>query len=262
MTALNLDDALRVEINRRIQAYLRAHALRASDHGRSGPFLASFDGEDDNPYRNYAVPDDDARPSAAEIDGLVAMFARRRRKPRLEYITSAAPAVEVALAALGFAVEKRYPILICTPGMVQDVRLPTGISVSEAANEGVIVAAAQALAEAYGNDTAYPAPLIRMVEQGGVLVLAQDRASGEIAGAGMATSQHDGTSEVAGIGVRARFRERGIACALTARIARTAFARGVSLAWLTPGDDAPERVYVRAGFARASEQLHISLAEV
>ena len=259
MTSLTMSDASLDELNRRIQAYLRAHAMRAADHERCSVFLASFDAEDDNPYRNYAVPDDDARPLAGDVSALITAFVRRGRKPRLEYISKAAPEVEAVLAARGFAVEKRYPLLICTPGRVQSLRAPAGVNLSLATSDDMIVAAARALAEAYGQENEHPAPLIRMVTQGGVLVVAHDVASGAVAGAGMATPAHKGTSEVAGIGVRAAYRERGIAGALTARITREAFARGVTLTWLTPGDEAPERVYVRAGFVRASEQLHISL---
>lgn len=259
MTSLPLSAASLDELNRRIQAYLRAHALRASDHERCGAFLASFDLEDDNPYRNHAVPDDGASPSATDIEALIDAFARRRRKPRLEYTTKAAPAVEAALKARGFAIEKRYPVLICSPDRVHDLPAPDGVTLSIATAEDVITAASGALAEAYGQEASYPAPLIRMVRQGGALIVAHDIASGEVAGAGIATPAHEGVSEVAGIGVRAAYRERGIAGALTACITREAFAHGVSLAWLTPGDEAPERVYVRAGFVRASEQLHISL---
>ena len=259
MTSLTTSNESLDDLNRRIQAYLRAHALRAADHEQCSVFLASFDAEDDNPYRNYAVPDDGAEPLAGDIAALISAFVRRRRKPRLEYIAKAAPLVEAALIARGFAVEKRYPILICTPGRVQSLRPPQGVNLLLAISEEMIVGAAQALAEAYGQDNAHAAPLIRMVAQGGVLVVARDAVSGEVVGAGMATPAHKGTSEVAGIGVRPAHRCRGIAGALTARITREAFARNVNLAWLTPGDEAPERVYARAGFARASEQLHISL---
>ena len=73
----------------------------------------------------------------------------------------------------------------------------------------------------------------------------------------MATPAHEGVSEVAGIGVRVAIaaRYRGRAQPL---LTREAFAREVELAWLTPGSDDAERIYARAGFARASEQLHIS----
>ncbi len=69
----------------------------------------------------------------------------------------------------------------------------------------------------------------------------------------------DGITELAGVGVRVMFRRRGIAGALTTRLVREAIARGVTTVFLTPAHDAEERIYARAGFSRASEQLHIAL---
>jgi ribosomal protein S18 acetylase RimI-like enzyme len=131
------------------------------------------------------------------------------------------------------------------------------VDIAVTQRENDIVAAAEAGAEAYGS-AIYPDPLRRLVEQGGVLMVARDPRYGLVVGAGMATPAHDGISEVAGIGVRTAYRKRGIAGALTAAITCEAFARGVTLAWLTPGHDGAERIYVRAGFVRVSEQLHIS----
>jgi ribosomal protein S18 acetylase RimI-like enzyme len=240
-------------LDSRIQAYLRAHATRMADHERNGPFLSAFDEVSDNPYRNYAVPDDGARPGPDDVAALEAAFIRRRRKPRLEYIAAAAPEVEVALLARGFAVEQRYPILTCLDGEVRD--LPS-IEIVEARTDADVVAAAEALSQAYGNDAPYPDPLRRLMEQGGVLAIVRDGET--VVGAGMATPLHEGVTEVAGIGVRENFRRRGIAGALTAFLARTAFGRGATLAWLTPGSEGAERVYERAGFRRASVQIHIS----
>jgi GNAT superfamily N-acetyltransferase len=247
---------LKAGLNRRIQAYLRAHALRMADRERIGPFLASFDGGSDNPYRNYAVPDDGASPGASEIDALIGVFARRARLPRLEYVADAAPNVEPALLANGFDVEKRFPLLVCVPGMLRDTHA-AGIDIERAQHESDIIAAAEVGAEAYGGDV-YVDPLRRLVVQGGVLMVARARTTGRVVGAGMATPAHGATSEVAGIGVRTAWRRRGIAGALSAALAREAFARAVTLAWLTPGHDSAERIYARAGFVRASEQLHIS----
>lgn len=249
----------RTELNRHIQAYLRAFALRMEGHERIGPFLAGFDAGSDNPYRNYAVPDDGAAPTAEEIDAFVAAFVRRGRIPRLEYVAEAAPDVEPALTAKGFAPEGRLPLLVCVPGMAREIHVDD-VHIAITQSEGDIVAAAEVGADAYGGET-YPDPLRRLVEQGGVLVLARDRKTGVAVGAGMATPAHEGTSEVAGIGVRSAFRNRGIAGALTSAITREAFARGVSLAWMVPGHDVAGRVYARAGFGRASEQLHISRRE-
>ena len=246
----------RNELNRRIQNYLRATILRSENNLRVGPFLAGFDAGSDNLYRNYAVPDADTRPSTSDIEALNAAFLERSRRPRLEYITDTAPDVESALLANGFEIEKRYPILICTPGMLRNVEV-RGIDIGLASDDQDIIDAADVGAEAY-DDVVYPDPLRRLVAQGGVLAMARDPVSGLAVGAGMATPAHEGVSEVAGIGVRVAYRRRGIAGALTACAAREAFARGIELAWLTPGSDDAERIYTRAGFVRASEQLHIS----
>jgi GNAT superfamily N-acetyltransferase len=77
------------------------------------------------------------------------------------------------------------------------------------------------------------------------------RAGGEPAGAAFHSPIAEGVSELGGIGVRERFRRRGIAAALTAASATAAVASGAELCFLTPGDDGAERVYARAGFARA-----------
>ena len=246
----------RNELNRRIQAYLRATIQRSENHLRIGPFLAGFDAGIDNLYRNYAVPDDGACPSATDIEALNAAFAVRSRRSRLEYIADTAPDVEAALLADGFTVEKRYPILICTPGILRNAEAG-GIHIGLASDDRDIVDAADVGAEAY-DDEVYPDPLRRLVAQGGTLAIARDPKKGIAVGAGMATPAHEGVSEVAGIGVRVRYRRRGIAGALTACVTREAFKRGVELAWLTPGHDDAERIYSRAGFVRASEQLHIS----
>ena len=76
----------------------------------------------------------------------------------------------------------------------------------------------------------------------------------------MCTPPADEVTELAGIGVQAAYRRRGIAGALTARLAEQAFAAGVTTAFLTPGDDGAGRVYERAGFEPRSLMLHIALA--
>lgn len=63
-------------------AYLRAltgdHALRV------GPFVLLLAATDAGPYRNDVIPDDGAAPRPADIDALIAAFADRERKLRLE----------------------------------------------------------------------------------------------------------------------------------------------------------------------------------
>ncbi len=79
----------------------------------------------------------------------------------------------------------------------------------------------------------------------------------EIAGGGMCLEPIAGVVELVGIGVREEFRKRGIGGAITAELARLAFAGSVDLAFLTPGNEDTARIYERAGFERTDEMLHL-----
>src|SRR5438067_11360253 len=96
----------------RIQSYLRFTAPRGRDHERIGPFLATFNRDTDNPYLNYAIPDDGATPAGADVAALVDAYRARGRKARLEYVASLAPAVEPALLAAGFGRQGRLPLIV------------------------------------------------------------------------------------------------------------------------------------------------------
>ena len=256
MSSLLTDDDRQI-LNRRLLAYLRAAALRGRNHERIGPFLATFNLENDNIYFNYAIPDDGADPAGQDIAALIGAFEARKRKPRLEYIAAAAPKVEAALLAQGFVAEARVPVMICRPGDERLAAAP-GFEIFAASGESDLTGAEQARAQAYGEPSHGPGGLRRTVKYGGVVAAARDAASGTIAGAGTAMLPVDGISEITGIGVRPDFRKRGVAGAITALLVREAFAKGVTLAWLTPGGPEAERIYARAGFTVASEALHIS----
>lgn len=245
-------------LNRRLLAYLRTQASRGPNHERIGPFLATFN-DDDNRFLNYAIPDDDAAPTAQDIASLIAVFEARKRMPRLEYVAAAAPRVEEALLAAGFTAERRVPVMICVPGRETPLSDTPGIGVFLPRTDADLTGAEQSQAEAYGSPSRGPGGLMRTIKGGGVVAAARDLATGLVVGAGIAMPPVDGISEIAGIGVRDNHRRRGIAHALTVQLVATAFAKkGVTLAWLTPEGPAAERIYARAGFAVASEALHIS----
>jgi ribosomal protein S18 acetylase RimI-like enzyme len=244
-------------LDRRIQDYLRRQAFQMGDHERVGCFVASFDAHSANPFLNYAVPDVGADPDETAITALAEAFARRARMPRLEYIEATAPLVAPRLVAAGFAIDACLPIMIC--GEPSCVRPPAeGTHVALASDDTDIVQAAETVAAAFGSDASHPDGLRRLVAQGGVLAIARDSDSEMIVGAGVARPICDGVTELAGIGVVPAFRRRGIAGAMTSLLAREAFERGAALAWLSPGGEEAERIYARAGFVPASEQLHIS----
>ena len=142
---------------------------------------------------------------------------------------------------------------------VQPTELPLdGVRLAIARSDADTVEAADVGARAYGNDGPCPDSLRELIERGGVLAIARDGMTGAMIGAGVATPQQEAVTEIAGIGVLAAFRRRGIAGALTSLLAREVFARGANLAWLTPEHDEARNVYARTGFVSVSEQLHIS----
>ena len=247
--------------DREIHAYLRS-SVRSREREQIGPFLATFSPHSDNPFLNYAIPDDDANPSPDDVTALIAAYRRRGRKPRLEYLPGAAPNVEGALLAGGFTVEGRLPLMTCMAGQERDVPAPPGIELLVATEEPELFAALAVQDEAYGEPGPLtPAEMERVrgsVEAGSIYVLARDAATGEPAGAGLCAIPHGGIAEIAAIGVRPAFRRRGIAAALAARLAREASAAGVTRPFLMAEGAAEERIHARAGFVTTSEMLHIS----
>ena len=245
----------------RIQDALRHHAPRGRETEQIGPFLATFTLDTENPYLNYAIPDDDASPSADDVRRLVAAYRARDRKPRLEYIPAVAPAVEPALRAAGFEEESRTPLMTCeTPAFA----VPEGIELIAPQTEEEFHGAAQVQWEAYGES----GPLaqravdsLRQTAEGdGVVVLARDATSREPAGAGLCVAPYGGVTELAAIGVREAFRRRGIAAAMTGWLARAAYDHGMTLVFLMAHGSDEARIYRRAGFVEIGEVLHISLS--
>lgn len=245
----------------RIQAYLRIAASQGRDVERIGPFLATFNRHEENLFLNYALPDDGAEPRPGDVAGLIAAYERRDRTPRLEYIAQLAPAVEAALLAAGFVAEGRLPLMICAPGEERPLPTPEGIELIAPVADDELLGAVAAQNEAYGAPPPAPEVVNRLrasLATGQILILARVAATGEPVGAGVCTAPAQGLSEVAGIGVRAQFRRRGVAGALTVRLAREAFAAGVALAFLMAAHETEARIYERAGFTRCGEILHIS----
>ncbi|MBV9790338.1 MAG: GNAT family N-acetyltransferase [Chloroflexi bacterium] len=245
----------------RIQSYLRVAARYRRDVEQIGPFLATFTHHSDNPYINYAIPDEDAAPTAAEVAALIEAFELRDLQPRFEYITQLAPAVEPALIAAGFVVESRTPLMICTPGEEQPQPTPPGIEFILPTSDNELLGMIAAQNEAYDAPPPEPEAAPRMranLADGQIAVFAREIATGEPVGGGVCTVPYQGLTEIAGIGVRSVFRRRGVAAALTVRLTQAAFDAGVTLAFLMAAAEAEERIYARAGFTTIGDVLHIS----
>jgi hypothetical protein len=68
----------------RIQSYLRFAASEQRETERIGSFLATFNRWNNNPFLNYAIPDNNATPTRSDVQALIHAYQRRGRKPRLE----------------------------------------------------------------------------------------------------------------------------------------------------------------------------------
>lgn len=252
------------DVERRIQAAIRADATRSREVERIGPFVATFTPGSQNPYLNYAIPEDGGEPTAGDVVALVETFARRGHAPRLEYVPDLAPAVETMLLAAGFAVEGRLAL------MVSDRRPDSvgleGVDVRVALTRDDVRAAATAQNEAYGEpdppSETWVDGILRSIAAGGVLVLAADAATGEPIGGGGCTPPHGGATELTSVGVRASYRRRGVAGAVVALLAQTMLDRGVDLVFLMAAGEAEARIYARIGFTQIGEVLHISVPVV
>jgi ribosomal protein S18 acetylase RimI-like enzyme len=228
-----------------------------------GPFVAGLDLGTDSPYVNYATPQPGVTITEADVTALVRAFTEAGRKPRLEYVTSSAPDLEDLLLAAGFTVEARQQYLICTAETASSSPVPPEWHLAEPATDPQRAALAAATGEAFGEapqaSEADVARVRRNQDLGGIALAALTENDGACAGGGQAMPPQHGVSEVAGIGVRAPFRGRGLGQAITLGLARRLFDRGVELAWLEAGGADSWRVYERAGFRPAGNRLYISL---
>jgi GNAT superfamily N-acetyltransferase len=241
-----------------LQAFLRASAAGGRTVVHVPPFTAYLNPSDPLRFLNYAIPDGDVEPAAADVGALREAFRARERLPRLEWVEEAAPRVAGALAAAGMREELRTPLMACTPdalvGAGSDVEDLSVVAVGDADRREAVnltrVAFGQEPLGAGEPLSAYAGAA------GGGAVLA--RAGGTPVAAAVWTRVIDGCSEVAGVATAAPWRRRGLAGVVTAAAARAAFVAGARLCVLSPGDETAHRVYARAGFRRTATMLHWS----
>jgi GNAT superfamily N-acetyltransferase len=245
---------------RRVSDYFLA-TLGGGQSVRSGPFTILLDPIDDNPYRNYAFPDEGAAPDTRALSDLCALFAARARKPRLEYLPDLAPAVLPALTVAGFTAEGRLPLLSCTVASLRPPPDDPDVLCCVVQDAADFEAATRAQAEAYGQVAITEhdvARLRRTARHGGGVVLARARSDTEALGAGLYQPPIDGVTEIAALGVRKQARGRGVGALITALLAAEALNRGADLPFLMAGTEAEERIFLRLGFSRFGTMLHIS----
>ncbi|MFI6300411.1 GNAT family N-acetyltransferase [Amycolatopsis thailandensis] len=251
---------MRSETIRALQSYIRTTAAKFRETERIGPFLATYYLEATSPFLNYAIPDDGAVPTHDDVAELTEAFRERGLMPRLEFLTEAVPAAEAVLVECGYTLERRVPLMICTPEQVVEQPGPAGISLitPKTADELRKMIRAQNLAFGETDPDQHLDPSPDQLSGETMSVMAVDE-NGDVVGGGVATAILDGATEVAGIGVIEEYRSRGIAAAMTEYLTREAHARGGRSVFLTPGAGQAERVYGRVGFETAAECVHLSV---
>ena len=238
-----------MNVAERVQSSIRAVNAAERESVVAGPFTLYRSRASDHPYLNYAVPAD----GAAGWDGIDALreaFVARGLQPRLEFVAERAPGLEEALAAAGFELQARIPVMTCPEQDLREVPAPEGVVIVRVLGGPDVRPMMEVQSAAFGEGPPSDAA-VQAYRGRGILA----RADGVPAGAASRTAVAEGVSEIGGVGVLERFRRRGIAAALTAAAAAEAFSDGAQLCFLTPGDDGAERVYARAGFARAGTTM-------
>lgn len=238
----------------RLQSYLREIAHEHYDAVRVPPFTLFFHPHDPLVYLNYAIPDEPVEGDlAAPLAALRAEFAARARVARFEYVEELAPGLAASLAAAGFRLELRAPLMICTRESYRRAPEVPGLEISRlaaSAPEAELVAfhATQRQGFGLGEPAAWPAEverLRRFFDAGRGFL---GRLEGRPVGAAQFSAPRGGLTELVGIATLEPFRRRGIASRLVAEAVREAFACGVELAFLSAGDERAGHVYERAGF--------------
>jgi len=249
-------------LDQAIHAYLRA--LVGARAVRIDPFLVTLDDHDAGLFRNYAIPDDGAKPTGAQVTKLVAAFTGHDRTPRLEYLPGLCPAVEPGLLAAGFLAERQLPVMSCAPDAVIARAAPEGIRLCLASSDIELRQVAEVQTEAYGQHETTDHDVVRLrgtVERGGLVALALDTSTGQPVGGGLCAPPHCGVTELAAIGVRALYRGRGIAAGLTAFLTGACASVNITTSFLTPIGEAEERIYRSVGYRPVTQMLHISRSQ-
>ncbi len=243
----------------RIQSYLRATAHGLWDAVPVPPFTAFFNLRDPLRYFNYAIPDEPAEGDlSAPLGALREAFRSRGRLPRFEYVEGFAPGLAGSLEEAGFDVELRAPLMICPAGEIAEPPAVPGLAVVPATSDprATITVGSRAFGagdELEASDDDVTEWLSRSAIRGPSLLGLLD---GEPVAIASATPPLDGLSEVAGVGVLAHARSRGIGAAMTAAAARAAAGRGAELLFLSPGSEGAQSVYTRVGFRPAETTLY------
>jgi ribosomal protein S18 acetylase RimI-like enzyme len=242
----------------RLETYMRRAAMLGREAVETPPFVCLFSPHDPLRFFNYAKP---LEPVGAEWNGLdealAALrqaFRTRQRMPRLEFIEEFAPDLGPALAAAGFSLEDRYPLLVSTPETLRQTSPIDGLTITTLTPDSPaddLLACLSVQQQGFGEIAGDPPTLAdvddlraNLAREGAFLA----RLADVPAGAMMYTAPLDGLTELVGGTTLEAYRRRGIGAAMVAAAAADAFGRDVEIVLLTAASEHASHVFQRVGF--------------
>ncbi len=254
----------------RVQQYVIESRRQTRTATLVGPFTILLHSTSGDIESNVAIPR--MPPSDAIEQGwheaLRAAFASQGRTPAIQWIADFAPHLASTLQTVGFSEYQRETLLVCTP----ETRPPTlapvaGLTFVTVTDTSPLDEVQENLdVNEFGFDPAMAQPTteeqaetFRATLQSARLFTA--RLHGRPASAGMYTAPVAGVTELVGIATLELYRGQGIAAALTAHMASSAFAQGCDLVFLWTANPAARRAYARAGFQPVGEVLTYTVSE-
>jgi ribosomal protein S18 acetylase RimI-like enzyme len=253
-----------VAIAERVQQY-RIESRRQTHKALSvGPFTVLLHPTDGTIENNIAIPHTppSEAPEQSWREAVRAAFASQGRTPVIQWIADLSPHLASTLQAMGFREYQRDTLLVCTPQTRLRAPVPvaglTFVTITEASPLDEVRENLDVNEFGFDPTTAQPATDEQAVRFRTMLRVARAftaRLHGRPAGAGMYTTPMAGVTELAGIATLEQYRGRGIAAALTAHMASSAFTLGCDLVFLATANPAARRVYEHARFRPTGDVL-------
>jgi predicted GNAT family acetyltransferase len=246
-----------MEIGTRIARAQLAGLTRSRRPVVAGPLVGLLH-EDDTWFLSTMVAAEPGEPFDPEavpeaLETIRKAFAAEGRWLSAELVDDAVPGLAEVLEANGMTVRSRPPLLVVEPGYLRMPEFPAGVTAHVVSSDAEQAEANAISAEAFEMDAAFGYQ--PELTNGGWVVV---RADGVPAASAGWTAVADGVTEVAGVGTIHSHRRRGLGGIATAYATQQAFElAGVTLAWLTPGDDGADRVYRRLGYEPKATAVHL-----
>ncbi|MEZ5838842.1 MAG: GNAT family N-acetyltransferase [Geminicoccaceae bacterium] len=212
--------------------------------------------EPDPFYRNVAIPLDDRANDPSAIDGMIELFARHGRVPRLEFFAECHPLLAGTLRERGFLTDMEAPVMVrSTPA-----EGPQGGEWLAAGDDVDIYMMA---AEASFGAVEPPAPMEiqrmrkRLADGRTLTVCLRDDCGTPVAGASLTGIGE--VAELAAVWTCPRARRRGYACRVIRTLLPRFFDHGGRLVWLSAATGESLALYRGLGFATIGHQLNFHL---